>query len=290
MIYKAGHGVRMRFAAPGWHPWWWTSPVSVHSYRQGVRAISGQRGTQGQEVAAYVLPLGQRGAFCGNRWFSRLGPKKRSTRQVSVASLAGPHRMERLVQARLVREDHEESSRCQDSRGNRKRPRQDLSWSGGLRRQKEKRISCDASSSLGSFSECRVLSGYELRSWLHPHGCRTCSRCTQGCIFAARADDGKVPSKSLVLRRFATPQVAYVSVSNVATKAFSRCSQTLSRPADHAGVIPDKVDTHNFYTASELLFSSACLGSHSLRRITGRRPHRIGNRQAAKKQDFARRN
>ena len=59
----------------------------------------------------------------------------------------------------------------------------------------------------------RVLSGYELRSWLHPHGCRTCSRCTQGapsslrlqvedsilcavvlgCIFAARADDGKVP-------------------------------------------------------------------------------------------------
>jgi len=26
---------------PGWHPWWWTSPVSVHSYRQGLTDTEG---------------------------------------------------------------------------------------------------------------------------------------------------------------------------------------------------------------------------------------------------------
>mmetsp|Transcript_69438 Transcript_69438/g.162628 ORF Transcript_69438/g.162628 Transcript_69438/m.162628 type:complete len:235 (+) Transcript_69438:118-822(+) len=234
MIWSFGHGVRMCLSTPGGNSWWRTSPVSVHSHRQGVCSHTGQRGAQGKESAADLLPAGPRGTFRCHRRISRPCSPKRRTKEVSMASLAGTHRMECPCKARMVREDHAQSSGQQDRGSHRKRSRQDLSRHRRFRRQEEARTCKYAPSTCRSFSQRGLLPRHELRCRLSATCRWKSARRSKGCIFPARANDDQVPGKPLVLRWSSASQASYISIPRPPAAAFSRCPPTFLGKSNYA--------------------------------------------------------
>mmetsp|Transcript_71319 Transcript_71319/g.128367 ORF Transcript_71319/g.128367 Transcript_71319/m.128367 type:complete len:381 (-) Transcript_71319:1684-2826(-) len=285
-IGEPGHGLWLwlRLSASGRR----TTAVSAGEHSEGFCPQARETRAQGQETSPRVLSSGARGAVRRHRCVPRTCPQKRCPGTVPLEGLASPDGLERLVQARGVRTDHEEDAGAQDSRRDRQRSRQDLSGRRGVRRSNEARSGPSLAWLRQSFPEGWLLSRHELRrrflapssQWL-AGGPRRFGCGRQGCVFSPRPDDGEVPSELAVLRGTPSFEAAHVSIQSFAAEALSRCAFAFCGESDYCGALSHQVDPDNVHADAPLSLCCTHLGSDRVRRLAGSGSGCPGDSEAA---------